>query len=160
MIHAVNSLLMSHLPGRSGGVAGPGRRRARARSERVEHGFVAQPEALAAVRKLVDRTLAQWSPALAVADVELVAVELATNAIRHAHSSFVLRLIHTGSGVRIEVRDASPRPPACLPPDRHRIGGRGMQIVDSVSRSWGSHPEGAGKVVWAELDVPARRLAG
>lgn len=125
--------------------------------DRVEQVFVPQAEVLATARAIVARTLTDWQCAPLVADAAVVVVELATNAIRHARSPFVLRLIRTRSGVRVEVQDASDRPPAYLPSDRRRIGGRGIQIVDSIARSWGSHPEAGGKIVWAELDAPVEQ---
>jgi hypothetical protein len=37
------------------------------------------------------------------------------------------------------------------PPSRDEMTGRGMAIVDALSRRWGCDTLPAGKVVWAEL---------
>nr|WP_296067942.1 hypothetical protein [uncultured Actinoplanes sp.] len=43
--------------------------------------------------------------------------------------------------------------------DPRRLGGRGMLVVDAVSRAWESRLTATGKVVWAHLSVegPAAR---
>ena len=41
-------------------------------------------------------------------------------------------------------------------PTRDEMGGRGMAIVDALSRRWGCDALPAGKVVWAELDAKRR----
>lgn len=84
---------------------------------------------------------------------ELVASELVTNAVRHGAPPLGLAVVAVGSGIRIEVRDASPLPPVPLTVAHPAAdGGRGLGIVDAVSARWGHYREGAGKCVWSELD--------
>lgn len=80
----------------------------------------------------------------------LVLSELATNAVLHAGSPFVVRVWSTGESVRLEVEDSSPR----LPMITHEstMSGRGLSIVEALSRSWGAERRGTGKVVWADVD--------
>jgi anti-sigma regulatory factor (Ser/Thr protein kinase) len=84
---------------------------------------------------------------------ELVASELVTNAVRHGSPPLRMTVLTVGRGVRIEVRDASPLPPATLltsPPTAE--GGRGLGIVGALSSRWGHYQEGTGKCVWSELE--------
>ncbi len=57
----------------------------------------------------------------------------------------------------ISVADADPRLPQLRVPGLRAAGGRGLVLVDKLSRTWGtaSRP-GSGKVVWAVLTVSAR----
>lgn len=85
-------------------------------------------------------------------DVELVCVELVTNAIEHARAprSFRVRL-GTRGRASIEVDDAGPdRPLAPRRPALHELRGRGLGIVDALS-TWGVRRTPTGKTVWASL---------
>ena len=79
-------------------------------------------------------------------DAALVASELATNAVEHARSSFLVEVSVTGPLLRIEVSDDSREPPALAAEDQW-----GLRIVEAVSRAWGCYPTTTGKTVWAEL---------
>jgi anti-sigma regulatory factor (Ser/Thr protein kinase) len=95
--------------------------------------------------------------------------EVVTNAILHGRPPVTVRLRGTRDHPRVEVRDASPRPPA--PPD-HRLEqefllelatfGRGLTIVASSSLAWGAERDGDGKLVWFEpaVEPPARPSRG
>lgn len=80
--------------------------------------------------------------------------ELVTNALLHVRSTIDVRIVDRDRRVRIEVRDDSSRPPdgragqASLPGTSPATIGRGLQIVDSISLSWGVAYEAVGKVVW------------
>jgi hypothetical protein len=80
--------------------------------------------------------------------------ELVTNAVLHVRSTIVVRLVDDDERLRVEVYDDSPRPPQGHPvfvPDGHHIPstiGRGLQIVDSISDSWGVSYEQLGKCIW------------
>ncbi|WP_329590192.1 ATP-binding protein [Streptomyces sp. NBC_01362] len=89
----------------------------------------------------------------------LLISELVTNAVVHTGCPAVLRMLFglTGSAgapgtVRVEVADASCRPPQ----QRHAAGedtnGRGLELVDGLADRWGWQPEGAGKRIWCEVD--------
>jgi anti-sigma regulatory factor (Ser/Thr protein kinase) len=87
-------------------------------------------------------------------DAATVTSELVTNAIKHAGSSnFGLEVMHlVGSGsVAVIVTDPSPNPPVKRVPSEDTEHGRGLNIVEALSASWGWRPEGAGKSVYAIL---------
>jgi anti-sigma regulatory factor (Ser/Thr protein kinase) len=87
-------------------------------------------------------------------DVEMVASELVTNAIKHAGASKfgleVMRLAGPGA-VAVIVTDPSPQPPVKRDAPAGAEHGRGLNIVDSLSASWGWRPEDPGKAVYAIL---------
>ncbi|ARF55850.1 ATP-binding protein [Streptomyces gilvosporeus] len=87
----------------------------------------------------------------------LLISELVTNAVVHTGSSAKLRMCFTGSGavvgtVRVEVVDASARPPRQRHADGDDTNGRGLELVDGLADRWGWQQEGAGKRIWCEVD--------
>lgn len=86
----------------------------------------------------------------------LIVSELATNAIRHAHSPFRLTLVRDGDQLLLEVHDDAPGSVAVVDGDPLDPSGRGLHLVSALSDDWGvtSHPRG-GKSIWASLDVGA-----
>jgi anti-sigma regulatory factor (Ser/Thr protein kinase) len=91
---------------------------------------------------------------MVLADAEIIASELVTNAVQAGCSDIALTLsIHRGR-LRLAVRDDAPGRPTLLaaaPEDQH---GRGLAIVDSLTKEWAVDYVSGGKEVWAELSVP------
>jgi anti-sigma regulatory factor (Ser/Thr protein kinase) len=88
-----------------------------------------------------------------VGDLQLVVSELATNALLHGGTGFLVVLFGFDGSVRIEVHDASLEVPVRIDAAMLAIGGRGVSIVDTLSRDWGvTRPQAGGKTVWAEFD--------
>lgn len=85
-------------------------------------------------------------------ECQLVADELAANAVRHAGSIFSVAIELNDSMVRIAVRDESNVPPTEKPSTPEAQNGRGLVIVSGTAEGWGSVPLGRGKEIWA--DVP------
>ena len=57
-----------------------------------------------------------------------------------------------GGGLLIKVTDGgSPNAPAIRPPSADAVDGRGLAIVEALSRRWGVDRDGLGQCVWAEL---------
>ncbi|WP_244188612.1 ATP-binding protein [Streptomyces yokosukanensis] len=117
----------------------------------------AQPAAVAAARRVVRELLAAWgTPEGRRDDAALVTSELVTNALVHtAGDRIVCRLHDTADRVRIEVedREGGPVPPAARRPGPDDPHGRGLLLVDALSRDWGVTPIPGrpARVVWAEL---------
>ncbi|MGA5067130.1 ATP-binding protein [Streptomyces exfoliatus] len=83
----------------------------------------------------------------------LIISELVTNAVVHTGCPAVLRmLIAAEGGVRVEVVDASNRPPKPRHAEGEDTNGRGLELVDGLADRWGWQPEGAGKSIWCEVD--------
>ena len=76
------------------------------------------------------------------------------NAIRYACTDIWVTLGWLHSWMRVAVRDRSPDLPRRQPSSATRLHGRGLFIVQGLSRSWGMLPTAdGGKVVWAVLDA-------
>jgi anti-sigma regulatory factor (Ser/Thr protein kinase) len=87
-------------------------------------------------------------------DAGTVTSELVTNAINHAGTpAFGLQVMHlAGSGaVAVIVTDSSPDPPVKHDPAEDTDHGRGLNIVEALTASWGWMPEDLGKSVYAIL---------
>ena len=125
--------------------------------DRAEWTFPADPGAVRTARLAVREQLRDWGLDSVGDLTALLVSELVTNALRHATGPIGVRLVLPArlEGVLlVEVSDPLPDPPrerAARPEDE---SGRGLQLVASSSRRWGSRPGGAGKTVWFELTVP------
>ena len=81
----------------------------------------------------------------------IVVSELVTNSVVHARSP-VLVCLEPGEPIVIEVADQSPAPPRVVPDPVVGTSGRGMRLVEALSKRWGvQEVPGDGKIVWAEL---------
>jgi anti-sigma regulatory factor (Ser/Thr protein kinase) len=85
-----------------------------------------------------------------IPDALLVVTELATNAVVHARSDFVVVVSPAGQSVRIAVRDSSAIVPTRRQPNLG-ISGRGLELIDALTTSWDVEMLPEGKEVWAEL---------
>jgi Histidine kinase-like ATPase domain len=83
----------------------------------------------------------------------LLVSELVTNAVLHAHTDLTLTLSRVGQVVRVEVADQSPRLPVMRTHGQDAGTGRGLRVLDSMAKRWGSDGAGDGKVVWFEIDA-------
>ena len=88
-------------------------------------------------------------------NAELAMSEVVTNAILHGKDPVTVRLRGTRAHPRVEVRDASPEPPAVAADDRAQdfleelsTFGRGLSIVAGFCEAWGAERDGDGKLVW------------
>lgn len=111
--------------------------------------FQPEPAAVAQVRSFVAASVK--GPRELVDDACLVVSELATNAVLHARTPFRVAVEPRGDAVRVVVHDGSPRRPVASDAAPGATTGRGLQIVDALSRAWGVEPTEDGKAVWAEL---------
>jgi anti-sigma regulatory factor (Ser/Thr protein kinase) len=87
-------------------------------------------------------------------DAEMVTSELVTNAVKHSGAlKFGLEITHMADSgaVAIIVTDPSPRPPVKRDPSEATEQGRGLNIVEALSVSWGWRPQHPGKAVYAIL---------
>jgi anti-sigma regulatory factor (Ser/Thr protein kinase)/anti-anti-sigma regulatory factor len=116
------------------------------------------PTAPAAARAFVREVCRYWQLAIPDATVMdravLLADELVTNAMVHAHTEIRLRLELRGDRLHLAVRDGSPGFLRLVTPDPDAEGGRGLLLVEQLARAWGvnRHPDG-GKVVWCVLNL-------
>lgn len=112
------------------------------------------------VRRLLRRLLASWrlDSLLEEGDVELLATETATNAVRHAGTEATVVVRYLGDRVRVEVGDGSPAQPHIRTPRLDDTSGRGMSLVETLSSGWGVIQTVGGKRVWFEVGTSRRTL--
>lgn len=86
-------------------------------------------------------------------DAALLVTELASNALRHGGPGVDLWLRPADDGgLRVELVDGHATAlPVVQHPGVEAEGGRGLLIVSSLARSWGTDRLSAGKCVWFEL---------
>src|SRR3954454_7412993 len=99
-------------------------------------------------RSFFDRVTSRF-----VSDLTLVVSELATNAVVHARTPFMVGLRLGGGVARIEVADRAPYLPAERSLALSTSNGRGLLIVATVADEWGVDWRDDIKTVWAELAV-------
>lgn len=103
-------------------------------------------------RRFVHDRCEHWGCQELVDTATLIVSELVTNAVVHAATPAELRAEWAEGVLRIEVLDqaeGNPPDPRIAAPDDE--GGRGLFLVDALSRAWGVEPTQEGKVVWAEV---------
>lgn len=122
-------------------------------THRVE--LAAEPASVREARLFVRGRLREHGLAEIEDDVQLVVSELATNAVNHARTPFVVTVRRDDSRVVLTVQDGTPARPGVVKVEAMDTGGRGLPIVDAFSHDWGSveHPD-ATKSVWASFTVP------
>lgn len=108
----------------------------------------------ALTRRAVRHALSTWHLTDPDGDVLLVATELAENVVRHTDDGGELRLALAPGALMIEVTDTSPELPTVRDPEPGSATGRGLQLVQTLARQWGTRLLPRGKVVWAEILVP------
>jgi anti-sigma regulatory factor (Ser/Thr protein kinase) len=118
------------------------------------HELVLDPDAASAsrARAFVRGHLGEHRLWYLADDMGLVVGELAANAVLHARTPFTVSLQDGHESVLLRVSDACPQL-------AHRVNagvmdtrGRGLAIVDALSRNWGvTTPTEASKSVWASF---------
>ena len=108
---------------------------------------------LSELRAWLRGLLADEPPDLLI-DVELVATELVTNAYEHTGHLLAVRVSRPVDRpvLRVEVDDGAPdRPPRPGASSRGGFRGRGLLMVEGISKAWGFERGDKRKTVWVEL---------
>ncbi|GGR67315.1 hypothetical protein GCM10010269_02590 [Streptomyces humidus] len=116
--------------------------------------FAAEPEEVAALRRLMRIHLRLWGLAEVVEDAQLCVTELASNVIAHVGSGTpaTLAVSMNGPHLRIEIHDSDTRAlPTLLQSGVDSESGRGMALVDATAVCWGIELREDRKVTWCEL---------
>ncbi|WP_052397144.1 ATP-binding protein [Streptomyces sp. NRRL F-5123] len=131
------------------------------------------PSAIGFARRHARQVFNEWEVPKALSlDASTVISELTTNAVRHARQPvslvkvrpgqpkvlpvYALGLWITRTQLRVGVWDLDNRLPEPQPASLEAEGGRGLLIVDDLSKGkWGAVPvTPRGKLVWAALPLP------
>jgi anti-sigma regulatory factor (Ser/Thr protein kinase) len=99
--------------------------------------------------------MVEWGLRALADTAELLVSELVTNAVLASGSllSPVVRiwLVSERNGVFIRVWDGSKQMPVRQDADLDSDCGRGLLLVETLSKDWGTYPKGDGKVVWVQV---------
>ena len=104
-------------------------------------------------RRFVGETLAQAADDLR-ANASLLISEVVTNAVLHASGPVTVEVLQKDNAYRIVVSDGSRTPPTEKDYRTDDATGRGLQLLECLTATWGWNRTGTGKVVWFDLPVP------
>lgn len=121
--------------------------------------FTGRPQSISDARAFSRAYMIKKAPEDVVTTVELVVSELCTNAVEHTASGeedghFVLELEAHPEHVRVAVVDLGAQTDPVVRDEAasvDAISGRGLLIVDAVSKAWGTEPLRVGRRVWADV---------
>lgn len=111
------------------------------------------PAAVAESRAFVAGALRRWDLDSLVLDAELLTSELVTNAVLHAGTELTVTVAVADDKAEVGVADRSHTLPRQRPAGAKAEDGRGLRLVEMVSRDWGVVDTAGGKQVWFRLDV-------
>ena len=120
-----------------------------------------RPECVAVLRCAGQALVALVAPEAADA-AALVCSELGGNAVRHSRSSepgqtMTLRVLHEGPTVRVAIIDQGSsisRPQVTDSGGALSLGGRGLFLVQAVSKEWGvDYGVDGSTTVWSRLEI-------
>ncbi|MFI9332053.1 ATP-binding protein [Kitasatospora sp. NPDC052868] len=121
--------------------------------------LAAARSAASLARRFTVLALDKWKAGALEDDAALVVCELVSNAVKATATSnqadttglITVRVLGLRDSIVIEVRDTSPETPVLTRPDHDSEGGRGLLLVQALSRRWGTHHETHHKTIWAQL---------
>ncbi|MBA2810060.1 SpoIIE family protein phosphatase [Streptomyces sp. KM273126] len=114
------------------------------------------PAEVGRARAAVREQLHVWGLNTLVDTAETLVSELVTNAVRHADGRRVALRLVRGDTLLCEVDDDDPTLPTLLSAGPADEFGRGMRVVSTLAREWGTSRTSTGKTVWFELTPPRR----
>lgn len=105
-----------------------------------------------AARQFVTGALSEWHAERLLDATVLLTSELVTNAVLYARTAITIVIELTAERVRVEVIDNNPLPPVARAADEDATSGRGLALVEALSRAWGvDNLPHDGKRVWFEV---------
>jgi anti-sigma regulatory factor (Ser/Thr protein kinase) len=114
--------------------------------------FTPNVASVAEVRRFVRRVLEeQGMKEESVTGCELIADELATNALTYTGSFYSVVVEQSEASVRIGVRDDSRILPVLRESTADSESGHGLRVVSETSSRWGAESLGLGKETWADV---------
>ncbi|MGP3972633.1 SpoIIE family protein phosphatase [Streptomyces sp. 8N114] len=114
------------------------------------------PGSLHAARHALRTALHRWSLGSLADTAELLASEMATNALLHTEGDATLTarpVRNGGRALRITVTDTSPTSPQRRAATEQSTSGRGLMLIEELATDWGVEPRGNGKRVWCEIPL-------
>ncbi|WP_041983223.1 SpoIIE family protein phosphatase [Streptomyces sp. AcH 505] len=114
--------------------------------------FPAEAVSVREARRAAHHQLAEWGLEEHAPTTDLVVSELATNVLSHATGPIRLRLILDRT-LTVEVSDEADTAPHLRHARLQDEGGRGLFLIASFTRHWGTRYEENGKTIWAEQSL-------
>ncbi len=117
--------------------------------------FGAEPRSPLEARQLLRATLHGWRLHHLEEVATLLVSELATNAVLHAQSSFLVEAEQLSSMVRVSLYDCAAAAPMRRHHGVHAGTGRGIGLVAVLASAWGTRSAATpwAKLVWFELPL-------
>jgi anti-sigma regulatory factor (Ser/Thr protein kinase) len=118
--------------------------------------FLAEPEELGALRRLLRLHLRLWGLADVIDAAEVCVTELVGNVIRHVGAGTPITLVVAmrDTHLRIALRDPDTRAlPTLMSAGPEAEAGRGMTLVDAFADRWGVVLGAQSKLVWCDLST-------
>ncbi|MFF8194882.1 SpoIIE family protein phosphatase [Streptomyces bobili] len=122
----------------------------------AEWTFPLDPAQAGRARAVVREQLHDWGLARLAGPAELMVSEVVTNAVRHSHGRPVTMRLVRGDTLLCEVDDDDHELPTLLSAGPDDEAGRGLRVVSTLAREWGTSRTAVGKSVWFELTLPRR----
>jgi anti-sigma regulatory factor (Ser/Thr protein kinase) len=125
--------------------------------DRMQVCLAPRPASIRAARNLVAQACHAWHLHDLLPDTTLIVSELATNAVEHAGTDFIVTVSRTGKRLYVAVHDCLSRFPhpgaseLTSPQAPSGERGRGLRLVHTIAAAWGATPTRDGKVVWATV---------
>jgi anti-sigma regulatory factor (Ser/Thr protein kinase) len=116
---------------------------------RSEATFDGIPASVSAARRFAAEALRAASRPDQEWAVTLLVSELATNAVLHAKTPFTVVMEIREQEIRVAVTDQSLRRPSRRSASEAATTGRGLNLLDELSRSWDVEVRETRKTVWA-----------
>ncbi|OLZ69900.1 ATP-binding protein [Streptomyces sp. IMTB 2501] len=116
--------------------------------------FLAEPEGVAALRRMLRIHLRLWGLPELTETAQLCVSELVSNVVTHVGpgTPATLAVLMCGTRLRIEVHDPDTRAlPTLVDSAADAEAGRGMALVAAISERWGVQLLPERKVTWVEL---------
>lgn len=120
-------------------------------SVQATENFAAEPRSVSAARRFAVGTLKQWDQDDLADIITLLLSELVTNAILHADSAPDVTVRLLPDRVHVQVTDSHPGSVGLPDIDEESTHGRGLALVETLARDWGSVDLSGGKVVWFDV---------
>jgi anti-sigma regulatory factor (Ser/Thr protein kinase) len=109
------------------------------------------PAAVGLAREFVRNCCQDWGSDDPEDVAGLVVSEMVTNALQHASGPVTLFVARRLDRIVLTVQDGSEAMAEVELPGPLEESGRGMMLVQSLTRAWGEQPVPGGKRVWAEV---------
>ena len=106
-------------------------------------------------RERLRELLRGWDLRDVLDEVELLSTELINNAVVHAGSEVVLEVRRRADVLHVAVTDTGVGAPYRPHANQESVGGRGLMLVETLSRAWGVAMNDHRKTLWFEIALPA-----